>query len=87
MKVKIYIPMGTAVLQQRHLKRESDKDLPLKEEKFKVSYLRMGFFPEIQSTWGEWAKMSSNDQFDKLRNMVLAFRMSELQTLMVFAGR
>jgi len=31
--------------------------------------------------------MSSNDQFDKLRNMVLAFRMSELQTLMVFAGR
>ena len=31
--------------------------------------------------------MSNNDQFDKLRNMVLAFRMSELQTLMVFAGR
>jgi len=31
--------------------------------------------------------MSTNDQFDKLRNMVLAFRMSELQTLMVFAGR
>ena len=31
--------------------------------------------------------MSNNDQIEKLRNMVLAFRMNELQTLMVFAGR
>ena len=34
-------------LQQQHVKRESDEDLFLMEEKFKVSYIRMGFFPEI----------------------------------------
>ena len=29
----------------------------------------------------------SDNNHEKFRNMVLAFRMSELQTLMVFAGK